>query len=537
MYKLMIVDDEFNIRDGLANTTPWDNIDVKVVGTAIDGIDALAKLEDFSPDIIITDVNMDNMDGLDFIDNITRKYPFIKIIILSGYDDFQYVQRALALKVYSYLMKPISQKELIRVVKNLISEIEADRGLREKVNSMETEIENSKTILVERFLFDLMYGNIESITELNARLEFLGISFNKPCYTCLLITVSEQYKIIRDYGMKKLQSFTFSIREIFINIMSKNKIWSLLGEYSNLTLLIGCDIENKDQFNEQLANDLEKALEYITILLGIKVTITVGGTYRSLLDISKSYSEAALAKEHNTISDKSNIIYINDVRAFSDSHSIYSAKNEKLLLKSFIDSDEDKIGEIIRDLFDEIETKKYTKEKIRIEIMGLLGMVSKKAMDMGMDIYELYDHILLDPYTALEIYKSRDEMENWFKNIVIKTIREIKDRQIFDIKNVIMKADEYLQENYANPDTSLITISEYLHLSSSYFSRIYKKETGENYVKALTRIRMNKARKLLKDTNEKIFNISEDTGYTDCKYFCTLFKKYFGYTPVEFREK
>ncbi len=536
MYKLLVVDDEFNIRDGIANAIAWDGICAQVVGTAVDGADALKKAEVLLPDIVITDVNMDNMDGLDLTDRLKQKYPSMKVIILSGYDEFEYVRRALELKVCSYVMKPVRSKELIETVRNAIAEIEEDKKLREKINSMEMEIDRNKALLTERFLFDLIHGNIEGRNEFDSRAEFLNVRFERAYYTCFLVSIPEYQAISREQGIKKLQSVTYSIREIFCNVMNDYEIRCLVGEQGNLTLLCGGGSENPALFREQLTKELEQAAEDAARLLGIAVTVTVGGVYDSPLEISRSFREASLALEHNSIAGKAGIIHIDDVPAAAGSRYIYPVDKEQLLLRSLIDASEDKICTIIGDLFDEMENQKYTKSRMRVDILGLMGMVSRKAMDMGTDVYQLYSRDLLDPYTALERYGTRSQMENWFRNIVMKTVYEIRNRQVSNVKSVIKKANEYLERNYTNPDFSLVAISDYLHLSSSYFSRLYRKETGESFIEALTNIRLQKSKALLKETNERISAISESIGYTDSKYFCTLFRKYTGLTPMEFRE-
>ena len=536
MYKILVVDDEFNIRDGIINAVPWDKIGAKVVGEALDGQDALEKVELLSPDIVITDVYMDNMDGLELSDVLHQKYPFIKVIILSGYDDFEFVKRALELKVFTYIIKPVFPKELIGIVSNLISEIEKEKQFLAKIQLMESEMNRNKSLLLERFLYDIINGNIQNNDEMQMRMDFLGIYFHKKYYSCILVTIPEHYNSIKNSDIKRLHSLMFSIREIFYNTMDEYEIWSLTGEYGKLTLLAGNNSLDEDEYSRHATKKLEQALDDVTRLLDISVFITVGGIYSNLMDLSKSFRETTIALEHNSITCKSNIIHISDIPTSNGILYIYPIEKENMLLRSLTNLDEEKSGAIVKSLFDDMEQQGYTKDRMRIDIMGLLGMVSRKAMDMGVDMNHLYNNALLNPFIAFERYHAREQIENWVRNIIIITIHEIRSRKASDVKSVIKKAKEFLNESYIDSNLSLTAISDHVFLNPSYFSRLYKKETGESYVEALTKIRLNMAKTLLIESNKKIMDISESVGFSDCKYFCTTFKKIFGYTPIEFRE-
>lgn len=534
MYRLLVVDDEYNIREGLANAIPWRDIDVEVIGAAVDGEDAYDKVALLSPDIVITDVNMDNLNGLELTSLIRQNYPFVKIIILSGYDDFEFVSKALELKVSAYIIKPIQSEELTGAVHKVILEIESDKKLKEKICSMEQEIDRNKSLLVDKLLHDILNGAIGSSAELDLRKGFLDISFRKKYYACVIITITDQLDIVREVGMKKLQGLVFSMRSVLYDVMNEYELWPLVGGSGSLTIIVGIDSEDNNDFRMVFEQRLEQLVTDIQKHLGIHISITIGGIYGNILDVSKAFIEASRASEYNAASANASIIFIDDVPASHGGRYFFPADRVNLLLASFNDATDDKTNAIISDLFDIME--KQPKSQTRINIMGLYGMVSRKAMELGVDIYQLFTHDSLDPYAALERFRTRDQIEKWFNNIVIRIKSEIKNQHVSTAKSVIVKATEFLKDNYANPYLSLADISSHVFFNASYFSRLYKKETGESYVETLTMLRLEKAKKLLKETNIKIADISNNTGYPSSRYFCSLFKKHTGFTPLEYRK-
>lgn len=181
----MVVDDEDIIRDGIVNVVPWDGCGIVIAGEAANGIEALEKVEEIMPDIVITDINMDCMDGLEFADKLKQRYPHIKVIILSGYDEFEYAKRALRLKVFSYLLKPVSPTELIKVVEETIKEIQAEEKLKARVLELESEVKQSRAVnAVNVALDDHDYGdhecnNMRSV--ITKAKKYIEDNYSDPC--------------------------------------------------------------------------------------------------------------------------------------------------------------------------------------------------------------------------------------------------------------------------------------------------------------------------------------------------------------------
>jgi two-component system response regulator YesN len=534
----LVVDDEYNIRDGIVNAVPWETCEAVVVGEASNGIEALEKVEETLPDIVITDISMDNMDGLELAETLRQKYPYIKVVILSGYDEFEYAKKALQLKVFSYVLKPILPDELIKIVKEVIDEIQAEARLKEKVRTLESEIKINRHVLIERLLNDLINGNIREEDELIERLSLVNLQVNSSLFSCLIFNLDGYYDLIEIHGIKKIQIMLQCIQEIideiFLNVFS---IWSFIDSSGNIISIVGDVSEDKEKNLKNIHNNIEKLKQAVKGTLNVTITVAIGDFYYAILEVSKSYSEAMKALDFKVITGKDCIIHINDVHSISGERFSYPKDKENLIVASLNEDDDIKIRSSIELFFKDIGSKGFQKEHMRISIMELFAIIARKFMDFGVDIHKLYEKDLIDLYKVIDRFDTVEEIKNWLTNIVMGCVNELRNARLINVKSVINKAQIYIAANYTSPNISLNSIAEHVYLSSAYFSKLYKKETGETYMEFLTRLRIEKAKSFLRETNIRTSDIGNAVGYPNSQYFTTLFKKVTGTTPVEYRER
>lgn len=537
MYKLLVVDDEYNIRDGIVNAVPWETCGVVVVGEAGNGIEALEKVEETLPDIVITDINMDDMNGLEFAENLKQKYPYIKVVILSGYDEFEYAKRALQLKVFSYLLKPILPDELIKIVKEVIDEIQAEARLKEKVRTLESEIKINKQVLLERLLNDLVNGNIRQRDKLEERLSLVNLQMKQRLYSCFIFDLDGYYDLIESHGFEKVQILLQCIQEVVNDMFRKDfSIWSFIDSAGNIISIVGSEPGDKGKNLKNIHTSIEKLKQAIKCTLNVTITVAIGGSYSDILEVFKSYNEAMKASDFKVVAGKDCIIHIDDVRSISGGRYSYPKDKENVIVASLNEYDDAKIRSSIDSFFKDIGSKSFFKEHMRISIMELFAVIARKFMDYGVDIHKLYEKDLIDLYKVIDRFDTVEEIKNWLTNIIMGCVNELRNNRLNSVKSVINKAQNYIEANYTSPDISLNSIAEHVYLNPSYFSKLYKKETGETYMEFLTKLRIEKAKSFLKETNIRTSDIGIAVGYPNSQYFTTLFKKVTGNTPVEYRE-
>lgn len=538
MYKLMIVDDEFHIRDGIANAIDWASMNVTISGTASSSRAALSLIPDQHPDIVITDIYMAGMDGLELAEHLRHLYPDIKIIIISGYDDFQYAKRAIELKVFSYVLKPIQPRELMDNVQSLIREIELDRQLKQTLASLESELSSSRDILGDKLLSDLLDGRIADPAVLDQRVQFLGISFSASQWFVILFNVDGYRELVESRTPAELHMGLLGVREVVRqNLGVGFEPYLLLRDNGNVIAVVGCEgVGRSLKDNARLNGQISRIMENVNAMLGFTVTVTIGGVQESLARVCKSYDEALLALDYKMVAGRECIIHIDDVVTINGDCYSYPADIETQILESLRNIDEDRLRASLKAFFAELEAQNYVRNRIRTAVMELYAVVARKLMELGTDLNKVATPKVADPYRAFDRYDTLGELANWMSNLVGASLASLRQNRENNLKSVIRRAQEYISRNYGNPDISLNSIADHVYVNPSYFSKLYRKETGEHYVDYLTRTRMEEAKRLLRHSNLKTADIGNSVGYPNPQYFSTLFKKHTGFSPVEYRE-
>ena len=535
MYKLMVVDDEYNIRDGIANAIPWADHNIEVAAQAGNAVEAIGKFDQCHPDIVITDIIMDDMTGLDLIEHLYQKNPNIKVVIISGYDDFDFAKRAIRLKVSSYLLKPIVPEELLAIVDNLVRDIEETRRIREKMLSLEDELEQGRAFLLEKFLSDLIYGRITEEKEFAGRSAFLGLRFCYPFYLCLFFTIDNYHDLAAGKSVREIRILVLGIKKVITEIFHKDHMVFVLEENeSDLIVILGGNTPGH-ALTDHLHESTEKIKDTIKDLFGITVTVSMGKAYDNIRDIRKSYLEAGKAIEYRIVAGKDTIIDIEDIQSISGSRYIYPKDREKQILSGICEDDKDKIRSGMDSFFAELLSQSCLKDQIRAAVLQLFMAVSGKLMDMGMNQEK---RIVEDNLRFYDMIANSDTVED-IKAFMISEATDSASgiflRRKGNVKNIIAKSQKYILEHFSDYGISLQTISEHVRLSPAYFSKLYKKETGESYIDYITRVRLEQAKKYLKESDMRISEIGTLVGYPNSQYFSTLFRKYTGISPAEYR--
>ncbi len=532
MFKLMIVDDEFHIRDGIANAIPWNQIGVEVIGTCANVTEAIELMNEQWPDIIITDINLgQGMDGLDLVEMICAQLPKTRIIILSGYDKFEYAKKALELKVHSYLLKPVLPNEWIDLVQKIMIELQEEQEKLERLELMELELEANKAVAVNRIVDQLIEGSIIEDKLFQKKVHFLGLHLQAPYYCAVIMTIDSLLESINSKGEGYVQELVKQLMQsLQIELGPHYDI--IIGEGRNYDLRIIIGMKQK-KVHSDIINYLRKVQQSCNQKLS--VTASIGGCYSSPDKIGISYSEALTALDYKMITGKNSIVRIEDVNKVRGRRFVYPFEEETALLHSF-DQEEEQTTRCIDAFFENLELKKCMNGDFRMSMIELFSSVSKRLKELGVDWELMYEKKQLNPFYILERMDTFEEIKQWFTDILQGALAHYRKAPSNKVKSSIQKAKDYMNSHYADPSLSLQAIAEIVFLNPSYFSKLYKQETGETYVDYITSVRIGKAKKLLRETNIKMNDVGIAVGYPNPTYFSSKFKKQTGLTPLEYRE-
>ena len=534
LYKVILVDDEEEIRKGIIRRIKWEDLGFTIVGEAENGLEALEVVERTSPDLVIADIKMPFMDGMALTKELHERFPTIKVIILSGFDDFEYAREALKLSVMRYILKPINAMEINTLLREIKVILDEEILSKTNLHSLKSIYKKSLPLLKERFLNQWIEAYVDP-EDIKHNLYELGIKINGEALVTAVIYPDELYKKeIRHASIKNKDILKLAIFNICEEIISKEELGILFQRREALILIIPLRNGEKPKSSSRLFRGLEQIRQAIKKYLNTSLTIGVGNICIDFTHLHKSYEAAISALDYRITMGSNKIIYIDDIEPTPCNTTLLEAYDEHAFLTMIKLGQESRIPVTIEKMLAQLEEECMTLREYQLYIVGLLASIIKLGSSMKVDWQGL-----LPPDTnfleALSKLGTKEEMRQWLTQFCLTMAKQINTTRKASKNELIEKAVAYIHSHYHKESLNAESVCNQLHISTHYFSALFKKEMGITFSTYLTQVRIEKAKILLQTTTQKAAEIGCAVGYPEGHYFSFVFKKITGYAPTEYR--
>lgn len=526
-YKIIIVDDESIIREGLSNFIDWKSIGFEVVGLFEDGKDAIAYIDDQLVDVVVTDIKMSFVSGLELARYIHENKPGIKVVLLSGYREFELAQEAIKYSVESYLLKIAQPAEIMDVFRKLKRKLDNEQSEKERVKDDLEKYNEILPLLKEQFLWYLFIGIIHDKNEIMSHARIFQMNeeiFERHhcCYVNIdLLGFGNYQEKTWKYEKEKLFN---AIRNCIYTLEENNNVFLICRVKSSLQVLIfspytmekdkGSSHSIFHQYIDRMIKELKDIFDLTAVLESYK-------EYNNIYEIS----------DRNTIPEASVYESSNNIMNMIERKDFQKIQQQGKVFLSCINTGDLKAAQNIFDNFFN-ELNLMDMQVIQNFIFDLFGMMSNEMKNTGIDIFVATGGKF--NYKDILLFTDKDDLKAWGISILKEIENYYKNNGKTSEGYLISKAKEYIKENYGK-DISLEDVADHIFLSHAYLSRLFKEQTGENFIDYMVKVRIEKAIELLKDPRYKAYEVSSMVGYKSIRYFTKIFKSYTSYTPSQFR--
>lgn len=533
MLELYIVDDESSVRTGLTECIDWSRYGVEIVGSAANGEIASREIQNLCPDLVITDIKMPFMDGIELAKRLHGDMPETEIIFLSGYDDVEFLKEAIKVEAVDYIFKPLDLVELDKVLQKAIDRINRRKSNIRQLSDMQEKIDQSFPLLRENFMANLLKeGNGDG--NLEQRLKFLSVPLPvDERYCVFLISIDNKGIVFENKTEKERQVCSILIKEAILAVVPEQTRGFALGIDTGVVALIlslsGRDEEILDTVANELRRTIGKNLAY-------DFTIGIGCVADGLAHIRESYLTAQEAVLCKLYYGRNKIIAFDALtEGYQEDVKNSAVFNEEKFCNILYTGVEDRLSVYIEKIFSTMRRDKFSRQKVRIVSMqialsALKQLIRDDAAPPG-DIPS--ETALVDKLNKLE---TAEDMKNYVRDFTVRICERNNQKRASEPSKVVARIMEIIGRRYGE-NLTITDISKEIYLTATYLCLVFKHQTGMTINDYLTKVRMNKAIDLLKSSPEKLGQICEMVGYNDPSYFCKLFKKYTGLTPSQYRER
>lgn len=538
MWKIVIIDDDRNVLEGLKSVIPWAELDAEWVGEAMDGEEGLRVVQECQPDIVITDIYMPVLNGLDMVEQLNKVSFHGKIIVLSGYADFEYARQALRLGIADYLNKPISVQTIRDVLGRTIEELEEELEQKHRNEELEEKLKLYEPFVEKEWIKSVCTGPEHTKLPDTRMIPEAYRYWNGCRHAVIGIEIIRTDRVTRA-STKDLSLFRFAIANIIQELSREEWPDSHYVELfsSHAAIILHAPNEEWSEFTMKQAYRFgERVIQSVRSFLDITLHAGIGTFKPNWMEIADSTEEAFQALYFKNTAPIEGIHlyeYVHGGKIEQQAYpiSLRPVKFYQQMAESMKLFQEDKAKEIVDDYFDQWRKG---------------GAVSARNLEMlGSELWTIFAYTLFEVGVQLEDIAKVNEVTRELRFITtLEQLREwlygkidlicgsrssnenIKHRQAVDF------IVQFIHEHYAEPIT-ITDLADRIHISRNYLSLLFKKAMGESFNSYLTRIRMEKAKEMILEGKYLIYEVADRVGYKYVPYFSTLFKKYTGCNPTD----
>ncbi|MFC0331207.1 response regulator [Paenibacillus sepulcri] len=517
--RMLIVDDEPIICQGLRQTIPWDSIGAEVAGEAYDGVEALQFVSGQPVDLVLTDINMDGMDGLELAKELKERWPQIRIIIVSGYDDFEYARRALRLGIEDYLLKPVNIEELMAMVQRIGMEISLDAEL-EKKRERESWL---------KWMIQLVQGGAAIRKDADTP---PSAAYGQSSYR-FIASQLEDYAEWTSHSSEESQQSARIGWESTVHAALKPFDQEVISFFHHPNLLLSLCIGSRQVSQLDLSAALSAAQNMAPPVP--RLYFGVSPAFSQLDEAYARSTEATTALQLAAIPEGRSIQFHDEEQISGRSPLPFSPfELEKQLVHVLFHGGYEELDDIIGSIMQQFRERGYLLKEVLQAFKELSIILQRRLHTNGMDLSER-----TDPFNSGEIdllthnsYRAMESLlrkELWSLHAMIHSSLANKNHWIAE------RVNKHIDSSY-HTDLKASELAALLKITPNYFSILFKQNFGKGFAEYLNEVRIERAKASLVGTDERVFEIAEKVGYKEYKYFCSIFKSHTGITPTQYRK-
>lgn len=526
LYTVLLVDDEEEVTQVIMNRINWEELGFQVIGSATNGVKALEMAEKYQPDVVMTDIKMPFMNGLELAEQLRKEYPSTRILLFTGFDEFEYAREAVHLEVEEYILKPVNAAELTDVFTRLKQSLDQERAEKQNIEKLQNYYLESLPLLQSNFYTALIEGRVTR-EDFPKYMNDYQVELDGPAYCCAVFHTSTHHV---PEGMTPLLLSIAVQRQIpeHMNSRWRGKFFTYEG---NSVMIVQMRSENEVA---DLTDECDRFCRWAGRLLNAVVTIGIGSVVTNPIRLDLSYGGAREAVSYRVLYGTGRAINIREI-APQEAGSFEPGDEDTLqrLFKSIHLEDRAAIASAVDAYLRSLTTKARSVQQYEGAVMELLGSIYRFAAGNHIDLTELSRPVgnLYENVPQMDIHT----LQKWLLGLSYSFAEALSRARNSTSKSYVDGARAYVRANYSDSSLSLDKVCGSLGVSSSYFSSVFKRETGNSFIGYLTDYRMQKAAALLLETDDKNYIVAKKVGYEDANYFSYVFKKAFGMSPTRYR--